>query len=201
MSETAQLPPPEDVADDDGALGRDYLPVRKIPKALRNPKAHDLPRIRESIEQFGFTSPVLVDERTQRTVAGHGRLAVVTEMEQEGATRPRGILESEYGEWLIPVTRGWRSRNDAQAEAYLLADNRLTERGGWHERELAETVRDLVKADEELLHAAGYDDRDTRRLLALLNTVPPSAPDEFKPLQPDETFDHTCPRCQFGFND
>lgn len=196
-----ELPPAEMPEDDTGALGRDYLPVRKIPPALRNPKAHDLPRIRESIERFGFTSPVLIDERTKRTVAGHGRLEVVTQMEKEGATRPRGILLSDFDEWLIPVTRGWRSRDDAEAEAYLLADNVLTERGGWHDRQLAEMVRDLQKRDEELLHAAGYDDRDVRRMLAVLNTVPPSAPQDFPELKPDEQFEHVCPRCQFGWND
>ncbi|MFI7131942.1 hypothetical protein ACIBQ1_40135 [Nonomuraea sp. NPDC050153] len=52
--------------------------------------------------------------------------------------------------------RGWSSRSDADAEAYLVANNRLTGRGGWKERMLA-GVRDV---DPDLLLAAGYTDDD-----------------------------------------
>lgn len=186
---------------EDSAHRIEYLPVRQIKSAAVNPKSHDIPRLRESIERFGFGPALLRDERTGKLVAGHGRLATVTQMERDGAERPEGIVAAESGEWMLPVQHGWRSKNDDEARAYLLADNILAERGGWNDLELAEMVREMSKRDEELLHAAGLDDRDVRRLLAQLNTVPPTAPDQFPPLEPQAVFAHTCPRCGLGFDE
>ncbi len=182
----------------------EYLPVRRIPPADANVKAHDLARIRESVLRWGFTQPLLLDERTGKLVAGHGRLAVATDLERtwsDDDPPPRGIVREDYGEWLLPVVRGWSSRDDADAAAYAIADNRLTEVGGWQERPLAEQLRDLARLDEDLPRAAGFDDRELRRLLQVLNTAPPASPSEFPKLEPDEQFDHECPRCQFRWND
>jgi hypothetical protein len=39
-----------------------------------------------------------------------------------GESPPSRVQECE-GEWMVPVVRGYRSKNDAEASAYLLADN------------------------------------------------------------------------------
>lgn len=96
----------------------------------RNPKQHDLPAIRASIERHGFVSPILVDERTLRVVAGHGRLVVLRAMKEEGADPPEGII-TDGDEWLVPVVMGKEFPSEQEADAYALADNRLVERGGW----------------------------------------------------------------------
>lgn len=74
---------------------------------------------------------------------------------------PEGVLIDDDGTWLPPIVRGWSSRSDADAEAYLIANNRTPEKGGWEDRILAD-VRD---ADPELLTAAGYSDDDLAALI------------------------------------
>src|SRR4029079_8987341 len=69
--------------------------------------------------------------------------------------------------WLMPVIRGWASRSDADAEAYVVASNHLTTKGGWEDQGLADILQDL-QADD-LLHLTGFEDHDLQRLLARLN--------------------------------
>lgn len=107
-----------------------YLPISSLSLWHQNPKQHDLPAIRASIERHGFVSPILVDERTMRVIAGHGRLAVLQAMKDEGMDPPDGIL-ADGDEWLVPVVLGKSFPSQREAEAYALADNRLVERGGW----------------------------------------------------------------------
>ena len=66
--------------------------------------------IARSIDAFGFNAPVLVDKRNQ-IVAGHGRYEAALLL----------------GLGKIPVIR-LDHLTEAQARAYLLADNKLAER-------------------------------------------------------------------------
>lgn len=127
----------------------EYWPLSKFVPAQRNPKLHDLEEIALSIRRFGFVSPGVVNEATGRAVVGHGRvdaLALYKERHDKGedgwTTVPRRIVEKD-GEWWFPVERGVSFDSDAEAEAYLLADNRLTEMGGWDERSLSEVLTQL----------------------------------------------------------
>jgi DNA modification methylase len=69
------------------------------------------------------------------------------------------------GDWLVPVVRGVAFNSDAEIEAYLVADNRLTILGGWNEPELASLLQDLAAQDTALLEATGYDADDLQALL------------------------------------
>jgi hypothetical protein len=165
----------------------ELMPLDDIPRADRNPKAHDRPKIRASIEKFGCTWAGLLDERTGRLVAGHGRLAVLTDMRSAGVHPPDGVAERD-GEWLIPIVRGWASRSDAEAEAYLIADNRLSEIGGWDHRELAEVLDQIADDNPDLLQVTGYTSEDLADLLASFD-APPSLEDladEYGDPRPDE---------------
>ena len=44
---------------------------------------------------------------------------------------PRNILKDEDGMWMVPVLSGVKFSTEEEALAYLLADNKLTEIGGW----------------------------------------------------------------------
>jgi hypothetical protein len=65
----------------------------------------------------------------------------------------------------VPVVRGVAFNSDAEIEAYLVADNRLTILGGWNEPELASLLQDLAAQDTALLEATGYDADDLQALL------------------------------------
>lgn len=83
----------------------------------RNAKTHSpeqVQQIARSIETFGFLSPCLID-RAGNIVAGHGRVL---------AAELLG-MESVPCVYVDDLT-------DEQRRAYILADNRLTELGGWN---------------------------------------------------------------------
>ena len=75
--------------------------------------------IARSIHAFGFNAPILVDKCNQ-IVAGHGRYEAAQ------------LLGLER----IPVI-SLDHLTEAQARAYLLADNKLTERSSWDDVGLA----------------------------------------------------------------
>lgn len=107
-----------------------YLPLASIKFAAKNPKKHDLDEIQASFVNLGFGEPPLLDERTGRLVAGHGRIEALRALKKAGKRPPQGISNNDK-DWLVPVVAGWRSKNDQQAQAYLVASNTLVERGGW----------------------------------------------------------------------
>lgn len=148
----------------------EHLPLDEIPHAERNPKAHEKAKIRASIQQFGCTVAGILDERTGRLVAGHGRLNVLAEMRDSGAPAPDGILVTE-GDWRAPVVRGWSSANDAEASAYVVADNRLNELGGWNQQVLAEVLDDIAEYNVGLLEVAGYNSFQLDDLIASMGDV------------------------------
>lgn len=51
-----------------------FTKITEIKEADINVKDHDLGAIHESMNRFGFTSPLLLNEKTGQLVAGHGRL-------------------------------------------------------------------------------------------------------------------------------
>lgn len=148
----------------------EYLPLDAILPATRNPRRHDLDGVRASIARFGFTAPALRDERTGRLVAGHGRLEALKAMQRDGESPPPGVRLYEQAPglagWLVPVVCGWSSRDDLEAEAYLVADNEWTLRGSWDTVGLLDILTDVSAADAELLGAAGFDSSDLDDLLA-----------------------------------
>jgi len=156
------------------------MALSALTPAQRNPKKHALPALRDSIGRFGYVEPIVLDERTGRLVAGHGRAKALSLMKAKGGKPPAGVAERD-GEWLVPVLRGWASRSDQEAEAYLLASNQLTAAGGWDEGPLAELVKEL--ADAQALEGTGFDAEALEELLgeaagAKGNTDPDEVPEE-----------------------
>jgi hypothetical protein len=172
----------------------DYVPLAEVAGAVRNPKTHDRRGIRASVEAFGFVEPIVRDERTGRLVAGHGRIEQLRALEATEARRkrnqnvPDGVRVGGDGRWLVPVVRGWSSADDAAAEAYLVASNRLTERGGWDDVGLAAVLTAVQDADPGLLALTGFDDAALAGLLesvAAHAAAPAGDPDALPVIAPD----------------
>jgi hypothetical protein len=105
-----------------------YLPIGSILPDPSNPRKHSSEQIRalaRSIEAFGFNVPILVD-KANRIVAGHGRL--------EAAKRLK-LAEA-------PVIR-LEHLTEAQAKAFMLADNKLSDLSNWDEPKLAVVLKEL----------------------------------------------------------
>jgi hypothetical protein len=156
------------------------MPLGELIAAARNPKEHDLPGIRAAISKFGFLDVVILDDRTGRLVAGHGRVESLTQAKRAGDDPPDGIdVRASDGEWLVPTLRGWSSRSDDDAEAYLIASNKLTENGGWDVRELLEVLEDLAEA--QLLDVTGYDASEMDGLRQMIEDEAAAAANDDRP--------------------
>lgn len=104
-----------------------------IPYA-RNARTHSddqVAQIAASIREWGWTTPVLVDE-AGGIIAGHGRVM---------AARKLGLAEVP-----VMVAAGW---SEAQRRAYVLADNKLALNAGWD--------TDLLKVELGELQEGGFD--------------------------------------------
>jgi hypothetical protein len=142
----------------------EYMPLEAVPPALRNPKKHAEEHLDGSLGRFGYTEPVLMDERTGRLVAGHGRIDTLKRLRQKGQEPPEGVMK-EGDAWLVPVVRGWASRSDQEAEAYLLASNQLTIAGGWDADALESMLKQL--SDAGVAGGLGWSEEELGKLLDL----------------------------------
>lgn len=150
----------------------EYYALDDVQRWDRNPKTHDVGALSASVRRFGFTAPLLYDEGTGRMVAGHGRLETLQAMRQLGEPAPGRVQVREDGAWLVPVLRGVSFASESEAEAYLVADNRLVEVGGWDEHLLAQIMRDQMRPGMLSTEALGFT---AEEVSALLGGAPGSA--------------------------
>jgi len=74
---------------------------------------------------------------------------------------PKGILiDTEDNMWLVPVMTGLEFENEEEALTYLIADNKLTELGGWNEHNLLASLSSIDKN----LDGVGFDENDIQVL-------------------------------------
>ncbi|MGZ5859100.1 MAG: hypothetical protein ACXWJK_17865, partial [Burkholderiaceae bacterium] len=115
-----------------GNLFIEHLAPNALLLDERNPRQHSKQQIRQiarSITNFGFNVPVLVDQ-DNKILCGHGRVLAA-----------RDLALSE-----IPVVR-ITSLTVAQARAFAVADNRLTENASWDEALLGEIFLELSQTE------------------------------------------------------
>jgi DNA modification methylase len=120
-----------------------YLPIESLAPDPKNARVHgrrQLRQIAESIQTFGFNVPVLIDAE-RRVIAGHGRLE---------AAKRLGLKE-------VPTIR-LEHLSEMQKQAFMIADNRLTEIASWDDRLLAEQLRALASVDLDFdIETIGFD--------------------------------------------
>ncbi len=121
-----------------------YRPVSELNWFDGNPKDHDIPALIDSLQKFGYTAPVIIDERDDTVVAGHGRLEALETMRADGRKPPRRIRVAPDGEWMVPTLAGVEFDDLEQAKLYILTDNRTTELGGWDLSELQAFTSDMA---------------------------------------------------------
>jgi DNA modification methylase len=117
--------------------------VESLQPDPRNARIHSKKQVKQiarSIEAFGFNVPILVD-RVGKVIAGHGRLLACKDLG-----------------WEEVPTIALEHLSEAQAKAYRIADNRLTEISDWDDRLLAEQLKELSLVDLDFsLEAIGFD--------------------------------------------
>jgi DNA modification methylase len=96
-------------------------------------------QIEESIKEFGFTNPVLLDKNNE-IIAGHGRVL---------ASKKMGIKK-------VPCIR-LSHLTEQQKRAYVIADNQLALNAGWDEDILSLEIGDLSDNDFDI-SLLGFND-------------------------------------------
>jgi DNA modification methylase len=111
-----------------------YRSVGDLALDPRNPRQHSqrqVDQIADSIREFGFIMPVVIDD-TGQVVIGHGRV----------------LAAKKLGMSRIPVVE-IRHLSKAQQKALRIADNRLAQHAHWDERLLGESFLELKELDIE----------------------------------------------------
>ncbi len=106
-----------------------YVPLSTVTRWERNPKLHDLEKIVESFQRYGFGDPPKFDGTLKALVYGNGRIEALGEMLAAGEGPPRGIALGDgdhAGDWLVPVIFGVDQSSVEMAERFALDHNTLT---------------------------------------------------------------------------
>ena len=104
-----------------------YLPIDKIKPYENNPRKNDeaVKYVAESIKQFGFKNPVILDKNNV-IVAGHTRLKAAEELDIKE-------VPCIYADDL----------SEEQVKAFRLADNKVAEIAAWDFGKLEEELADI----------------------------------------------------------
>jgi DNA modification methylase len=103
-------------------------PIEKLVPYARNSRTHSdeqIGQIAASIKEWGWTTPILVDE-AGGIIAGHGRTLAAQRLKIQ--------------EVPVIVAKGW---SDAKKRAYVIADNKLALNAGWDNEMLALELGEL----------------------------------------------------------
>jgi hypothetical protein len=106
--------------------------ISSLKISARNARIHSPKQLRQiarSIETFGFNVPVLVDADLN-LIAGHGR-----------------IFAAQLLGWKEVPTICLNYLSEAQAKAFAIADNKLSENSTWNDKLLAEQLQELSTLD------------------------------------------------------
>lgn len=111
-----------------------YKPIKDLKPYKKNAKKHpkeQVERVANSIKEFGFTQPVLIDKHNN-VVAGHGRIL---------GAKKAGLKE-------VP-TLCLDDLTEEQIKAYRLADNKLNE-SDWDIALVNEEIEQLLTSDIDM---------------------------------------------------
>ncbi len=100
----------------------EIIAVARLTPYPKNARTHSKKQIRQiadSIQRFGFTNPVLIDDANM-ILAGHGRVEAAKQLGMDA----------------VPCLR-LSSMSEAEKRAYILADNKLALNAGWDDDILA----------------------------------------------------------------
>ncbi len=141
-----------------------HLAIGDLTPWARNARTHSKKQIRQiadSIESFGFTNPVLIDER-QTILAGHGRVE---------AAKLLGMRE-------VPCLR-LDHMTEKEKRAYVLADNKLALNAGWDEDLLAAELGALMSDDLEFdIGITGFSIPEIDGVMEAVAPEEPSDPED-----------------------
>lgn len=121
-----------------------------------NSRTHDETQIEQivnSITEFGFTNPILIDEN-KNIIAGHGRLMAAKFMDMDK----------------VPTIE-LNGLTDNQKKAYIIADNKLALNAGWNFDLLKDEI--MTIGNDMDLSVLGFDEQELANIIDGLDNVEP----------------------------
>lgn len=112
-----------------------YKKVQDLIPYINNSRTHSEEQVNQivaSINEFGFTNPLLIDEK-DNIIAGHGRLLASKKLKMEEV--PCIVLSG---------------LTEAQKKAYIIADNKMALNAGWDDELLKIELENLKELDFDL---------------------------------------------------
>ena len=134
-----------------------YKKINELKQYENNSRTHDESQIKqicESIKEYGWTNPVLIDENNM-IIAGHGRV--------------EGGKKLNIKEVPCIVLSGL---TEAQKKAYVIADNKMALNAGWNE-ELLKTELEKLKELDFDLELTGFSKKELDKLFDEINESNP----------------------------
>lgn len=129
-------------------------PTGELHPHPNNPRSHpnkQLEQIAASITRFGWTAPIIADEKGT-VLAGHGRLYASTEI--------LGLKE-------VPVITK-KGLTEDEKRAYVIADNKLSDNAEWRYEDLIAEIEYLGTADIDIA-LMGFTDDDMLGLHSMVD--------------------------------
>lgn len=143
--------------------------VSSLSPNTRNARTHSkkqIGQISRSIREYGFTNPLLVDERGM-IIAGHGRFE---------AAKSLGLSK-------VPVIT-ISGLSEARKRALMLADNKIASNAGWDREKLAIEIPELtalLEIDGTDISITGFAIPEIDQLMADFEESNPDTADTFEP--------------------
>lgn len=112
-----------------------YKKINELKPYENNSRTHDESQIKQickSIKEYGWTNPVLIDEKGM-IIAGHGRVEAGKKLDIKEV--PCIVLSG---------------LTEAQKKAYVIADNKMALNAGWNEELLKTELENLKELDFDL---------------------------------------------------
>ena len=168
----------------------EFVRIDKLHPHHKNPRHNDhaVDSIANSIKRFGFTSPIIANA-DQTILAGHTRWKAA----------------KKIGLDTVPVV--YVDLSPVDAELLMIADNKLGEKADWNTDQLSELLTGLEEKGEDLT-VLGFENEELDLLLGVFDSHPGESFEDYTPpndeelnLEDFEKFDHTCPRCNFEWNE
>jgi len=128
------------------ALQSLVVPIASVELHPRNPRIGDVEAVAASLRRFGQQKPIVIQASTRYVVAGNQLVRAA-----------QALGWSEIAANIVEL-------DDATATAFMLADNRTSDLGGYDDALLAAILTEAAAADD--LAATGYDADDVAALVA-----------------------------------
>lgn len=149
-----------------------------------NVRSHPEEQIRaleESIKEFGFINPIVIDENNN-VLVGNGRVEAAINV----------------GVKTVPAIRVTNLTED-QKRAYIIIENKLIEAGGWN-YELLNSEIEAIEMDMTRFGFEKFSDMEIVEGNEIQKTFKNTNQELDFELFDDDNFEFTCEKCGFRFN-